>query len=129
MTLETTALAIGALLAWIALVHLVVGSGVRIGELVWSGRQPRLLDPGLRVRSFIYATLLLVSGLVLANATNAIDWDPIPERWMRSATFTVTAFLGVSFIYSLFWGSRWERMLFAPITLAGAAFAGWLTFG
>ncbi|HJQ77788.1 MAG TPA: hypothetical protein VJ948_11085 [Acidimicrobiia bacterium] len=129
MTLETTALAIAALLAWVALVHLVVGSGVRVGELVWSGRQPRLLDPGLRARSFIYAILLILSGLVLAIATNAIGWDPIPEQWMRSATFTVTAFLGVSFIYSLFWGSRWERMLFAPITLLGAVFAGWLTFG
>lgn len=129
MTLDNIALTIAALLAWVALVHLVVGSGVRIGELVWSGRQPRLLDPGLRVRSFVYAILLLLSGLVLAVATEAIDWTLIPGHWVRSATFTVTAFLGVSFIYSLFWGSRWERVLFSPITFLGAAFAGWLTFG
>jgi hypothetical protein len=81
------------------------------------------------VRSFTYAFLLLASALVLAIATEAIDWAPIPQRWMESATLTVTAFLAVSFIYSVFWGSRWERMLFAPITLLGAVFAGWLTFG
>ncbi|HUF14928.1 MAG TPA: hypothetical protein VMQ46_03470 [Acidimicrobiia bacterium] len=129
MSLETAALTTAALLGWVALVHLVIGSGVRLGELVWSGRRPRLLDPSLRVRSFTYAFLLLASALVLAIATEAIDWAPIPQRWMESATLTVTAFLAVSFIYSVFWGSRWERMFFAPITLLGAVFAGWLTFG
>lgn len=128
MSLQTTALVVAALLAWIALVHFVVGFGVRIGELVWSGRQPRLLDPGLRARSISYAILLVASAVILTTATHAIDWALIPPRWTRSATFTVTAFLGFSFVYSLFWGSRWERMLFAPITLLGAAFAGWVTF-
>lgn len=129
MTVESISLTIAALLAWIALVHIIVGSGARLGELVWSGRQPRLLDPGLRVRSLAYASLLLASGLTLASTTHAIDWSPVPDRWVRSATFTVTAFMITALIYSLFWGSRWERMLFAPITLLAAGFAAWLTFG
>lgn len=122
-------LATAALLSWVALVHFVVAFGVRLGELVWAGRQPRLLDPGLRARSLGYGVLLLVSGWVLALATGVIPSSPIPDRWMRSATFSVAAFLGVAFLFSLFRGSRWERMLFAPILFLGAAMAAWLTFG
>jgi hypothetical protein len=41
----------------------------------------------------------------------------------------VRAFLAVEVVYSLFKGSRWERVFFLPITLFGALLAGWLTFG
>jgi uncharacterized membrane protein SirB2 len=118
-----------ALLGWVALVHFVVAFGVRRGELVWAGRQPRLLDPALRARSFFYAVLLLVSGWILVMATDVISVSPIPARWMRSATFCVAAFLGMAFIFSVFRGSRWERMLFGPIVLLGAGMAAWLTLG
>jgi uncharacterized membrane protein SirB2 len=122
-------LATTALLAWVALVHFVVAFGVRRGELVWAGRQPRLLQPGLRARSFGYGTMLLVSGWILAMAAGVVPNSLIPERWMRSATFSVAAFLGLAFMASVLRGSRWERMLFAPIVLLGAGVATWLTLG
>jgi len=128
MTIEIAALATAVLLGWIALVHLALAVGVRRGDLVWSGRQPRLLAPELRVRSALSALLLLISGFVLAEATGVLDTGLIDERYMQSATFAVMAFLGVYFVYVVFWGTRWERMLFAPITFAGAILAGWLTF-
>jgi hypothetical protein len=128
MTIEIAALVTAVLLSWVALVHLALAAGMRRGDLVWSGRQPRLLAPELRMRSALAALLLLVSGAVLAEDTGVIDTGMIAERYMQSATFAVMAFLGVYFIYAVFWGSRWERMLFAPITLAGALLAGWLTF-
>lgn len=68
-------------------------------------------------------------GWVLAEATGLISTGLPPAVYMRSATFVVTAFLGLYFFYLLARGSLWERLLFAPITLAGAALAGWLTFG
>lgn len=129
MSAESLALAIAALLAWVAVVHLTMAAGVRRGELVWSGRQPRLLDPGLRARSAVSAILLVASGWVLTEATDLVSAEGIPESYMQSATFSVTAFLGIYFLYLLFQGSVWERVLFAPITLAGALLAGWLTFG
>ena len=118
-----------ALLGWVALVHLVVASGVRVGELVWAGRQPRLLAPELRVRSFAYAVALVVSGWIIAMGTGVLSWSPIPDRWMRSATFCVAAFLGTAFLFSVFRGSRWERLLFGPIIGLGCGMATWLTFG
>lgn len=127
MPLETAALATAALLSWVALVHVLLASGVRLGELVWSGKQPRLLDPELRLRSLLFALLLLTSAWVLTMATGVLT-SVIPGRWMQSATFAVTAFLSVGLLYSLFRGSTWERMLFAPIMAMGALLAGWLTF-
>jgi hypothetical protein len=127
MTARTAALIASALLGWVALVHLLMASGVRLGELVWSGQQPRLLEPGLRVRSLLFGLGVAGSGIVLVFATRLLP-SPIPARWDKSATFAASAFLGVGFVYCLFAGSRWERMLFAPILLLGSALAGWLTF-
>ncbi len=127
MTDREAALIASALLGWVALVHLLMASGVRLGELVWSGQQPRLLEPGLRVRSLLFGLGVAGSAIVLLFATGLLE-SPIPTRWDRSATFAASAFLGVGFVYCVFAGSRWERMLFAPIFLLGAALAGWLTF-
>jgi hypothetical protein len=127
MTGREAALIASSLLGWVALVHLLMASGLRLGELVWSGQQPRLLEPGLRVRSLLFGIGVASSGMVLLFATGVLE-SPIPARWDRSATFAVTAFLGVSLLYCLFAGSRWERMLFAPVLFLGALLAGWLTF-
>ena len=129
MSNASLALAAASLLCWVALVHLTLAAGVRRGELVWSGKQPRLLDPELRVRSAVSAILLLASAWVLAEAVGVVSIDVIPDQYMLSATFAAAAFLGVYSIYVVFNGSRWERWLFAPITLAGAGLAGWLAFG
>lgn len=129
MNIDSMAVATASLLCWVALVHVTLAAGVRRGELVWSGRRPRLLDPELRVWSALSAVLLVASAWTLSEATGLISIDLIPERYMISATFGVTAFLGLYSIYAVFKGSRWERWLFAPITLAGAGLAGWLTFG
>lgn len=128
MTAREAALTASVLLGWVALVHLLMASGLRLGELVWAGQQPRLLQPELRVRSMLFGLGVAGSAVVLAFATGILE-SPIPHRWDRSATFGVTAFLGVGLAYCLFVGSRWERMLFAPILFLGASFAGWLTFG
>lgn len=128
MSNQSLALATAPLLCWVALVHVTLAAGVRRGELVWAGRQPRLLGPGLRLRSALFAVLLVASAWVLAEATGAVTIDVLPEQYLLSATFSVTAFLGIYFIYVIIKGSIWERWLFGPIVLAGAGLAGWLTF-
>lgn len=128
MTAQEAALIASALLGWVALVHLLMASGLRLGELVWSGQQPRLLEPALRVRSLLFGLGVTASAIVLAFVTGVLE-SPIPPRLDRSVTFTVSAFLGASFLYCIFAGSRWERMLFAPILVLGSLLAGWLTMG
>lgn len=118
-----------SLLLWVALVHVLMAAGTRNGDLVWSAQQPRRLDPALRVRSGLYVILIVASVWILVSESGSLDIPAVPAQWSLSATFVVTAILGVATIYNLGWGSTWERMLFAPITFLGALLAGWLAFG
>jgi hypothetical protein len=118
-----------ALLAWVALVYLVMGFGVRSGDLVWSGRHPGRLPAEQRWWSVLYGIGLLVAGFVLLEMTGAIGTGLLTDNWGDSAGFAVGSVLGVAAVLSLAKGSTWERMLFVPITLLGAGLAAWLTFG
>lgn len=129
MNVEWLTLLAAGLLVWIAMVHLLMAGGLRLGELVWSGRYPRRLHPSYRRRSLGYAVLLLLSAWVVAAFGGAVGFSPVPEYWSMSAGWVVTAFLAIATIYNLFKGTRWERFIFLPITVFGASLAGWLTFG
>jgi hypothetical protein len=126
--LQTLSLfAIGFLL-WIALVHVVLAMGVRRGELVWSGRHPRRLDPGERGASALFAVSLVAAAIALAGLADWIDLSLIPPRWQRPAGFVVMSFLGLSALACFAWGSRWERYLFGPMMLFGAGLVGYMVF-
>ncbi len=118
-----------SLLGWVAIVYLVMGFGVRSGELVWSGRYIGRLPGEQRGWSVLYGGVLAASGLVLLEIGDVIDTGLLPGRWLLSAGFAVVALLIVATLFKLARGSTWERMLFAPITLLGAGLAAWLTFG
>lgn len=129
LDLTSISMVTAALLAWVALVHFVLAFGVRRGELVWSGRYPRLLTPEYRRRSLGYALFVLLSAWVLAAYGGVVELSPVPERWMRSAGWVITVFLGIAALYSFIRGTRWERLLLGPMALLGSLLAGWLTFG
>lgn len=117
-----------SLLGWVAIVYLVMGFGVRSGELVWSGRYVGRLPGEQRAWSLLYGTVLIGSGLVMLDIGDVLDTGLLPGRWLLSAGFSVVALLTVATLFKLVRGSTWERMLFAPITLLGAGLAAWLTF-
>ena len=127
MDSQSLATMAAGLLLWVATVHLVMASGVRRGELVWSGRYPRLLPNELRWRSLIYAVILIISGWLLTVLADVAE-AAFLIGWEQSIGFVVTVFLGIAGLVSLFKGSRWERLFFAPFTLFGASLACWLTF-
>jgi hypothetical protein len=118
-----------ALLAWVALVYLVMGFGVRSGDLVWSGRHPGRLPAEQRWWSLLYGVGLLLAGFVLLELAGVMGTGLLRDNWQDSAGFAVGSVLGVATVLSLARGSTWERMLFVPITLFGAGLAAWLTFG
>ncbi|MGH8946764.1 MAG: hypothetical protein ACRDVL_11540 [Acidimicrobiia bacterium] len=127
--LDQLALVACALLAWVAIVHTVLAFGLRRGEVAWGGRYPRLLPTPHRWGSAFYAFGLLVSAVILAEMAGLIDLVDMPGGVMKAAGWVVMVFLGVTALFSLFKGSRWERMLFGPIGIIGATLAGWYTFG
>ncbi|MFP3880879.1 MAG: hypothetical protein ACLFRT_08280 [Actinomycetota bacterium] len=129
MDIPMAAITSASLLGWVAMVYLIMGFGVRSGELVWSGRYIGRLPGEQRGWSLLYGLVLAGSGLVLLEIGDVIDTGLLPSRWILSAGFTVVALLTVATLFKLARGSSWERVLFAPITLLGAGVAAWLTFG
>jgi hypothetical protein len=125
---ESLSLLSAGLLLWVALVYMLMALGLRRGELVWTGRYPRMLPSHLRRRSLAYSVLLIWSAWVLAAFGDRVGIFPAPNDWHKSAGWIVTTFLAVAAVLSFLRGSRWERFLFAPILLIGAILAGWFTF-
>jgi len=128
ISINDVGLVTAALLSWVAIVYFVMAFGVRSGDLVWTGYWPGRLPANLRWRSFLYGLGLVIAGYVLMVLTDVFESSIIPDRWMTSAGFVVTAFLGIAGLSSLAKGSRWERMFFMPITMLGAGLAAWATF-
>ena len=130
MTVDTELLSILAagLLVWVAIVHLVMAFGARQGHLIWSGQYPRLLTPRFRWRSVVYAVFLLFAAWFFADLGEVIDLSPVPEGWDRSTSWALTGILGIAAVYSIWRGSKWERILFGPMLGFGAVLAGWITF-
>lgn len=116
------------LVGWVAVVYFSMAFGVRSGELVFSGRHVGRLPAEKRWWGFLYGLGLVLSGLVLLDLAGVTSLHWIPEGLDRSVGFVVAALLGVGTLFGAFAGSRWERMLFVPITLLGSAVAIWLTF-
>ena len=127
--LEQLALVATGLLVWVAIVHFVLAFGVRRGELAWGGRYPRLLPTPHRWGSALYALGLVLSAVMLAELAGLVDLIAVSSGVMKASGWVVTVFLGVTAMFNLFQGSRWERMLFAPIGIIGAVLVGWFTFG
>jgi hypothetical protein len=127
--LDQLALVTAGLLVWVAVVHSVLAFGLRRGDLAWGGRYPRLLPSPHRWGSALYALGLFVSAVILAELAGLIDLVALSAGVMKASGWVVMVFLGVTAAFSLFKGSRWERMLFAPIGIIGAVLAGWFTFG
>ncbi len=127
--LDQLALVATGLLVWVAIVHSVLAFGLRRGDLAWGGRYPRLLPRPHRWGSALYALGLVLSAVILAELAGLIDLVALSPGLMKASGWVVMVFLAVTALFSLFKGSRWERMLFAPIGIIGAVLAGWFTFG
>lgn len=127
--LDQLALVSIGLLVWVAIVYSVLAFGLRRGELAWGGRYPRLLPTAHRWGSALYAVGLVISAVVLAELAGLVDLVALSPGLMKALGWVVMVFLAITAMFSLFKGSRWERMLFAPIGIIGAVLAGWFTFG
>ena len=136
-TLEQWALVAAAAVGVVSLFYLLMAFGWRRGEFVWGGRHPRRLPPDLRRLSLFFGFLLIVAAAALALLSGELGalgvrddvTSLIPSRFEQSASFVLTAFLGVTGLYRLGKGAPLERFLFAPILIAAGVISGLMAFG
>lgn len=128
LSIAASATIAAVLLGWAALVHFGMASGLRYGELVWSGSRIGRLPSEQRWWSGFYGLGLLGSAAVILHSASVVEFELILEEWTLAAGFIATSLLGVATVFALVKGSTFERMLLAPITLLGAGMAYWLAF-
>ena len=128
LSISTAAGVAAVLVAWVALVYLGMGLGLRHGELVWAGDHVGRLPTEQRWWSVFYGVALLASALVLLDLAGVVEVEFVEQHWIVAEGFVATCLLGLATLVALVKGTTWERMFFAPITFLGAGVAYWLTF-
>ncbi|MCW5962951.1 MAG: hypothetical protein KIT83_02845 [Bryobacterales bacterium] len=104
-----------ALTMIVVLFQVALSVGMPRGVAAWGGKFPGRLPPAMRAASLLSICLLLGFALVvLIRAGLAVPaWQPFASV----AIWFVIAYLVLGVIANAFTPSRWERMLWLPVTV------------
>ena len=110
------ALAFCVLIGFAVLFQLALAAGAPWGEAAMGGRFPGRLPAPMRVAAVVQAAiLLLLAGIVLVRSELlASPWYPVSTR----AIWFVVAFSALAAVLNVATPSKWERRIWAPVTVA-----------
>ena len=112
----TSASIAAVLLVAVAAVQVLLAVGAPFGHISWGGRHHGKLPDKLRVGSGVAAVILLLAALIALAQGGLISWSPIPEGWLTAATWLLAGFLVLNTLGNLSSESRFEKIVFAPVT-------------
>ena len=101
--------------AVVIVLQLLLAAGILPVSMAWGGRQPEL-TPGLRMASIVAALILAFFAYVIRRRAGLIG-DMAPSRWIKIASWLITAFMVLNTVGNITSLSAGERMLFTPITI------------
>ena len=113
---ETASSLAAILLVAVAAVQVALALGAPFGHLSWGGRHHGRLPDKLRIGSGAGAVVLLLAALIALAQGGLIDWSPIPSGWLTGATWLFAAFFTLNTLGNLSSESRFEKLVFAPVT-------------
>ena len=110
------ALAFSALISLAVLFQLALAAGAPWGVAAMGGKFPGRLPVPMRAAAVVQAAILLaLAGVVLVRSgVLASPWYPVSTR----AIWFVVAFSALSAVLNVATRSRWERRIWAPVTVA-----------
>ena len=123
MTAELPGLIYFGLACLAALFQSALAMGAPLGQWTLGGMYPGRLPAPQRAAAAVQSTLLLAMGMVIAGAAGQVGWEP--PRWAVWGTVAINA---ISAVGTLVTPSPQERRLWAPVTLAMLAAAGFVAF-
>jgi hypothetical protein len=85
--------AAGVLLVGLAGFEALLAAGVAWGRAAWGGGNAEL-NPGLRIGSAVVAGFFVGAALVVRRQGGHGTWAPLPDRWLRPATWGLAAYTG-----------------------------------
>lgn len=112
-----------ALLAALAAFEVALAAGVPWGKAAWGGGQAELVV-GMRVASGVWALVFVGFGLVVLRRAGHRVWAPMPQRWLPTSVWVITAYMLVGTLLNLISRSPIERAVMGPTALALAVLCG-----
>jgi hypothetical protein len=97
--------------------------GAPWGSAAWGGRQAGTLPTRLRVASAVAVLVLGLLAWIVLAAAGLVATSPLPESWLKPATWAATAYFALGALVNLISRSRIER-IWAPVALATAICCG-----
>lgn len=101
------------LLAALAVLQMLVASGMPLGHFVWGG-QNRILPAGLRVGSVISVAIYIGMAMLLLSRGGVIPGD---NTFVRVAVWVLFAFFVLATVMNAISRSRPERFTMTPISI------------
>ena len=115
MVAETAALFFGVLIGIVILFQLALAAGMPWGSLAMGGKFPGTFPPAMRATAVVQCALLAFLGAVVLSRAGLLlpEWHSFsgPAAWF------VVAFSAVGTVLNLITPSKWERRIWAPVSL------------
>lgn len=114
MSTDIAAHIFSGLIAYVVLFQIALVAGLPWGNVAWGGTFPGRLPLRMRVASGVSILLLIALGLVVEIRAGALlaEWQPLS----RTLVWGVVAYSALGIVANSITPSRWERILWVPVT-------------
>jgi len=115
MSITTSANIFVFFVAIVILFQLALAAGMPWGRLSNGGKFPGRLPKGMRFASVFQAGILAVFGVIVLTKSGSIY-----PQWVvasKTAIWVVVAFSALATIMNLITPSKWERIIWAPVSI------------
>jgi hypothetical protein len=117
---EFAAIAGAFLIGVVVVFQAALALGAPWGAAAWGGQHPGRLPARLRAASGLSALILILAGWILVAAAGWVEQAPLPQSWLKPATWLLTGYFALGALLNLASRSRVER-IWAPVSLIMAA--------
>lgn len=115
MYISMSAIIFACLIGVVILFQLALAAGMPWGSIAMGGKYPGKYPPALRIATLFQIIILALLGSIVLSKAGFVflDWD----SFANSAIWFVVFFSVVATILNLITKSKWERRIWAPVSL------------
>ena len=117
-----------ALFAGVAAFQVALAAGAPLGHLAWGGAHDRVLPINVRINSGVAAIMLIFAAIVVLAEAGVTSWSPVPDFLLTPTVWILAGLMLVNTVGNLASQSRFERLVFAPVTIVLAGLCAAVAF-
>ena len=108
-------LVVGSLMGALVVFQVLLAAGVPWGRAAYGG-QAANLPANLRTTSAVAAVVWSLLALVVLRRAGLFGWSPLPEGWIRPASWVLVALFAVATVLNAITPSALERAIWLPVS-------------